>query len=392
MTKNSKGRTFSVGVLVSVALVIFAVAVMAISKESRLFAPKVRYWTLFENTSGLTEASPVRLAGVQVGTVADIRFDDDERQNRIRVDIAVDRSVRHRIREGTVAYLKSLTYLSQDKYIELVPGDPDGTELAADQFIEPGISIWRETLERGQSIAEDVKEITSALREVLVAINSGGGLLQELVHNPEFGRHGLKDVEKSLASIRNVLGGVEQGKGVAGLILNDEEYARRQRDNIDDALGHLRSAMQRIDGDDGLIAQFEDPDGEIREMITDLSGSATALRGVAEGIENGHGLLGRLARDDEFGESLTRKIDEIASYTASILGKIDRGEGSVGGIINDPTVHEGLKDIVAGVRKSRMGKGFLRHYEKKGAKLREEPEEEAEASSDDEAGESSPTP
>jgi len=392
LTNNRKGRTLSVGALVSLALVIFAVAVMAISKESRLFAPKVRYWTLFENTSGLTEASPVRLAGVQVGTVEEIRFDDDERQNRIRVEFAVARSVRHRIREGTVAYLKSLTYLSQDKYIELVSGDPDGAELEADQFIEPGMSIWRETLERGQSIAEDVKEITSALREFLVAINTGGGVLQELIHNPEFGRHGLKDIEKSLSSFRNVLSGVEQGKGFAGLVLSDEEFARRQRDNIDSALGHLRSAMQRIDGDDGLIARFEDPDGEIRQILGDLRGSAASLREVAEGIEKGQGLLGRLARDDEFGESLTRKIDEIAGYTASILGKIDRGEGSVGGIINDPAVHEGLKDIVAGVRKSRMGKGFIRHYEKKGAKLREEQEVEAESGSDDGAGESPPTP
>lgn len=392
MTRTNSARTFRVGVLVSAALVVFAVAVMAISKESRLFAPKVRYWTLFENTSGLTVASPVRLAGVQVGTVADIRFADDERQNKIRVELAIDRSVRHRIRAGTVAYLKSLTYLSQDKYIELVPGDPDGESLAAGQFIEPGVSVWRETLARGQSIAEDVKEITSALREFLVAINSGGGLLHELVHNPEFGRHGVKDIEKSLASISTVLGEVEQGKGFAGLVLSDDEFAHRQRDNIDQALSHLRSAMERIDGDDGLIARLEDPDGEIRRTIADLRGSATALRGVAEGIDQGHGLLGRLVRDDEFGETLTLKIDEIAGHAASIMGKIDRGEGSVGAIINDPTVYEGLKDIVAGVRKSRVGKGFLRHYEKKGAKLRDEMEDEAEQELDDGEGDSAPTP
>jgi phospholipid/cholesterol/gamma-HCH transport system substrate-binding protein len=148
--------------------------------------------------------------------------------------------------------------------------------------------------------------------------------------------------------------------------------------------------MQRIDSDDGLVARLEDRDGEIRRMIADLSVSAASLRKVAERIELGHGLLGRLTRDDEFGESLTRKIDEIAGHAASILGKIDRGEGSVGGIINDPTVHEGLKDIVAGVRKSRVGKGFIRHYEKKGAEIREE--EEDEASADDGAEEPSPAP
>ncbi|HET6277702.1 MAG TPA: MlaD family protein [Candidatus Polarisedimenticolia bacterium] len=390
MTNTSKGRAFRVGALVSVALVVFAIAVMAISKESQLFTPKVNYWTLFENTSGLTEASPVRLAGVQVGMVSDIRFDDDERQNRIRVEFAIARSARHRIREGTLAYLKSLTYLSQDKYIELAPGDPDGKELDPGQFIEPGVSVWHETIARGQSIAEDVKEITSALRDFLVAINTGGGVLQELVHNPEFGRHGMKNIEESLSSIRNVLARMEQGEGFAGLLLSDDEFARRQKDNLDDALNHLRSAMQRIDSEDGLVARLEDRDGEIRRMFADLAVSAASLREVADGIEKGHGLLGRLSRDDEFGESLTRKIDEIAGRAASILGKIDRGEGSVGGIINDPTVHEGLKDIVAGVRKSRMGKGFIRHYEKKGAEIREG--EEDGAGAEDETEEPPPAP
>lgn len=380
MTTTTKGRILRVGALVSLALIIFAIAVMAISKESRLFAPKVSYWTLFENTSGLTEASPVRLAGVQVGMVSDIRFDEDERQNRIRVEFAIDRGVRHRIREGTVAHLKSLTYLSQDKYIELVPGDPAGKELDPGGFIEPGVSAWRETLARGQSIAEDVKEITAALRVLLVAVNTGGGVLQELIHNPEFGRHGVKDIEKSLSSIRSVLERMEQGEGFAGLLLSDDEFARRQKENLDDALAHLRSAMQRIDSEDGLVANLEDRDGEFRRMVAALSTSAASLREVTDRIERGQGLLGRLTADDEFGESLTRKIDDIAGHAASILGKIDRGEGTVGGIINDPAVYEGLKDIVAGVRKSRMGKGFIRHYEKKGAEIREE-EEKAEEQS-----------
>jgi phospholipid/cholesterol/gamma-HCH transport system substrate-binding protein len=387
---RGKSRELSVGFLVSLAVVIFAVAVMAISKESRLFVPKVRYWTLFENTSGLTEASPVRLAGVQVGTVEEIRFDDDRQQNRIRVEFTVARSFKHRIRTGTLAHLKSLTYLSQDKYIELVPGDPDGMEIAAGQYIEPGTSMWRETLARGQGIAEDVKEITAALRDFLVAVNTGGGVLQELIHNPEFGRGGLKDIERSLSSLRTVLSKIEGGQGFAGLMLSDDEFARRQKENIDTALAHLRSAMERIDGDDGLIARLEDPDGEFRRVLEDLRGTSAALREVAERIGEGRGLIGRLATDDAFAESMTRRLDEIAGHAASILGKIDRGEGSVGAIINDPAVHEGLKDIVAGVRKSRMGKGFIRHYEKKGAEIREKDEEEAEAGP--EGGESGEPP
>jgi hypothetical protein len=59
-------KEVSVGAFVSLGVIVFAVGVMAISKERRLFTPKVRYWSRFDNTSGLADGSPVRLVGVQI--------------------------------------------------------------------------------------------------------------------------------------------------------------------------------------------------------------------------------------------------------------------------------------------------------------------------------------
>ena len=47
------------------------------------------------------------------------------------------------------------------------------------------------------------------------------------------------------------------------------------------------------------------------------------------------------------------------------------GKGTIGGLVNDPEVYQGLKDVVGGFQKSRVGKGIVRHYGKKGAKERE---------------------
>ena len=82
-------KEISVGIVVSIGIVIFAVTIMAISKESRLFVAKVQFWTVFDNTSGLTLGSPVRLIGVQIGTVEKIGFDENVEESRIRVDFSV---------------------------------------------------------------------------------------------------------------------------------------------------------------------------------------------------------------------------------------------------------------------------------------------------------------
>ena len=376
MALSRATKELSVGAVVSLGLIVFAVAVMAISKESRLWVPKVRYWTNFENTGGLSSGSPVQLVGVQIGTVESIKFPEDIRETRIKVVISVDRTYASRIRNGTLAYLKSLSYLSLDKYIELTPGDPTRPGLEPDEFIPPGVSILAETIQTGQSIADDVKEITASLRDLLIAINRGGGIVQEMIHNPEFGRDGMENLEGSLASVRRVLEGVEQGQGFAGTLLTDDAFSQRQAENIDEALSHLRSIMEQLDSGGGLVHELTADEGAGVEAIRDLREATAALRKTAEDLREGKGLVARLLNDEAWASRLLDNLEKTTGHAESILRKIDGGEGSLGGIVNDPEVYEGLRDVMAGMRKSRIGKAVIRHYGKKGAKRRAREEEE----------------
>ena len=365
-------RELSVGAVVSVGLIVFAIAVLAITEESRLFYPKVEYWTRFDNTSGLARGSPVRLVGVQIGTVDDIVFPTDLKEFKIKVVFRVDRAFAPRIRRGTVAYLKSLTYLSQDKYVELTPGDPEQPQLAEGEYIDSGMSAWEETLLQGQGIADDLKEITASFRDLLVALNQGQGIVQEMIHNPEFGRKGAADLEGSLASLRRLLEGMEQGRGLAGAVLRDKDLAQRFSVSLDESMTHLKSILARLDEPEGALAQLSDPKGKGAALMQDLGAGAASFRQAAEAIQKGEGTIGKLVHDREYADSLLGKIDRSAGHLDSILGKIDRGEGTLGGIVNDPAVYEGLKDVVAGIQKSKIGKGMIRHYGKKGAEEREQ--------------------
>jgi len=379
-------RELWVGIVVALALVLFALGVLAISKESRMFVRKNAYWTRFDNTSGLVSGSPVRLVGVQIGTVDEVTFPTDLAEIRIKVTFKVDRAFAPRIRAGTVAYLKSLSYLSQDKYIELTPGDPTQPVLPPGEFIASGRSTWEETLERSQSIADDVKEITASLRDVLVAMNRGQGVVHDMIHNPEFGRQGVADLEGSLTSLRRILERIDQGEGLAGAMLSDPVYARRQMENLDASLARLRSLLERFDNPDGMVAQLTDPQGKASRILDRVDQGVEAMSGAAKQVAEGDGVVGRLVNDKEYADSLLKKVDEAAGHIGSILRKIDAGEGSIGGLVNDPDVYEGLRDIVAGIQKSRIGKGMLRHYGKKGA------QERAEAAAEEPPPSPGPTP
>ena len=55
------------------------------------------------------------------------------------------------------------------------------------------------------------------------------------------------------------------------------------------------------------------------------------------------------------------------------MEKIDEGQGTLGGLINDPTVHDDLKTILGGAKKSKLLK-FLIHQATKGGEEAEKEE------------------
>jgi phospholipid/cholesterol/gamma-HCH transport system substrate-binding protein len=355
----------TVGFTILLAGVVLIVGILAVGKESRLFTRKVAYWTAFPNVSGLSEGSPVQLVGVRVGTVSRVDFSPDLGDRQIRVTILVERSYADRIREGTQALLKSLSYVSQERYIELTPGDPDRPILRPGSRIEPGLSGLAELTEMGRGIADDVKDITAQLRELLMSLNKGGGILPEMIRNPDFGKESLQGVQDTVTSIQRITGRIEKGEGLAGQLLMNKEYAARQMASLESSLDRLRTVLEKLESGHGAAGELLAEGGKGEKLLDSLLATTSDLKEVTTQIKAGNGLAGRLVQDDAAAKAILSNLQKTTAHLESITAKIDRGEGSVGALINDPEVYEGLRDVVGGIRKSRMGKGVIRHYQKK---------------------------
>ena len=287
---NSKEA--SVGFVIFVAGVILIVGILAVGKESRFFTRKVEYWTEFPNVSGLAEGSPVQLVGVRVGTVSRVEFSPDLGDRQIRVIILVNRAFSDRIREGTEALIKSLSYVSQERYIELTPGDPERPVLPPGSRIEPGISGLAELTEMGRGIADDVKDITSQLRELLIALNKGGGILPEMIRNPDFGRDSLQGIHETVSSIQRISGRIERGEGLAGQLIMNKEYAGRQMASLDASLDRLRGLLEKIDSGQGAAGEILAKGGKGEQLLDNLLSASADLKGDA-GTDPGRKRPGR---------------------------------------------------------------------------------------------------
>ncbi len=68
-----------------------------------------------------------------------------------------------------------------------------------------------------------------------------------------------------------------------------------------------------------------------------------------------------------------KRMGKALDHFGSILEKIDTGQGTLGGLINDPTVHEDLKSILGGAKRSNLLKYLIRQTIQKSEDEQEKP-------------------
>jgi phospholipid/cholesterol/gamma-HCH transport system substrate-binding protein len=363
------GREVAVGALFSLALVILAMAIMAVGEGSRLFAEKVGYSVVFPSAEGLVVGSPVKMSGVVVGSVQEIRLSTDPNTTGIEVRIGVDNAYAPRVRDDSRAALRILQLLSGEKFVEIMPGSPDEPPLAEGSKIE---TLQEQALlEQAAVTAENLNEITISLKNILEQLESGEGLIGQMINDPEFGKEGLEAFRGALVNLEALTGDLRRGRGVVGRLLQDEGFARRL-DETFSAVGQLAQSIQALDLEEGAMGALLRDGGPGERAVEDFSAAASSLRRLAERLESEQGILGQMLASPEGQDQFAEDLRRLVSNLAEISDKINRGDGTLGALVNDRTVYEGMEDVVAGVNDSKFARWLIRRYQKRGIKAGDE--------------------
>jgi len=363
-------RNLAVGLTVGVAATILLLAVLVLGRDRALFTPRDEFTLLLPNVEGLQVGSPVKLVGVQVGVVTDIRLPDSGETSMVRVILNINRSYSDRVREDTEANLRVLSLLGGEKYIELTLGSPERAALPAGSEIRASLSDLDRMFSQGSNITTDLAEITGTLRQIFDRIQKQEGMLGRLLMDPTFGRDSLEDVRKTLGSLSRIAAQIEGGEGLIGAALHDPELRDRVVQRLPQLLDDIDAVVVGLRDPATPIGSILLPGGQGEAAIADVRAAAESIRRSAESLENGNGLAGRLLHDSEYADRVLGDLEATLRNAASITGKIDRGEGSVGAFVNDPAVYDGLRDVVTGLQDSRFLKWMVRRYGRKGAEAR----------------------
>src|SRR5260370_24510218 len=130
------GREFKVGLFVIFGLSLTMLAVFLVGDIRRLWDRKVEYGTAFEDVAGLKPGAPVRMGGLDIGTVTRVGHDRDLADTRIYVQMSIIKREAARIRTDSVAHVVNKGLLG-DKMVELTIGSPQKPQLSPVGLMPP---------------------------------------------------------------------------------------------------------------------------------------------------------------------------------------------------------------------------------------------------------------
>jgi phospholipid/cholesterol/gamma-HCH transport system substrate-binding protein len=341
------------GVFVVLGVVAFTLAIFLLGQKSALFTRTNTLLVYFDDISGLVVGAPVRLAGLEVGTVAALKLSPQLSEKKTQVRLLVQSRYLPRIRASSEAFIDSNGLLG-DKIVNISMGDPGSAALADGATLRAGRATSLEGL------AATVTRALGSATNVVAAVDKLVGDERTVKLRD--------DLARGASSLAQLLAQVEHGDGLAHRLLYDRRLS-------EDALGILaqthavasraNGALRRVNalleeverGDGSMHALLYEADG--KRALANLAGAAGELQTLLAAVREGEGMVHTLVYDPSQAGFL-RDLGALAGTLNQLVQDVAKGRGTVGGLLRDPTVYEDLKTLLGNVQRNVLFKALVR--------------------------------
>lgn len=348
-------RDIKVGAFVLAGIIVLSFVIFMIGQERRLFSSKEEFFTVFDDVQGLRRGSPVRMGGVDIGSVSEVSYGDDAKDTHIYVRVSIVAEEAPRIRKDSVASIDAKGLLG-DKMVVISVGSP-GTP----------------SVPSGSKIPSTEGEDMAAMLGKLGALSTK---VEHVVDNLERTTTSLadedfhQDLRSGVKSLSQVLAALERQDGYLGKLVGDPEEAAR----VSRAVGELEQTTQALHQAaatvNRILGQVQDGPGLAHEVLYGSEGAQAAqqighaaeevsltLKGVREGDGLMHGVL---FGGGESGELVTN-LNQISGEAREIMAGLRAGRGTLGALLVDPSVYEDLKLLLGNVQRNKALRALVRY-------------------------------
>lgn len=348
-------REFKVGAFALAGLMCVGTVIFMIGEERKLFEKQLIYQAKFEQVQGLRSGSPVRMGGVDIGTVTEVKYGEVAEDKQIHVKMSVVEGESRRIRQDSVATIEGKGLLG-DKMIVITVGN---------QRL-PQVPVGGEVTSKE---GDDMAALMGKLGNITVQVEKVVGNLEKTTSSlADEKLHG--DLRGSVESMNGILKAVDGGDGYVGKLIKSPEESQRLSQvmqNLENATAQLNRTTASINA---ILARVENGPGLAHEVlygeesakaVSQFGGAADELRQTLKGIRDGNGIARSVIYGDEGSQQMLSNLNQMSGDLKQVVADMKAGKGTLGALLVDPSVYEDLKIVLGNVERNKALRALVRY-------------------------------
>lgn len=330
-TRSLAWTELKIGLLAVGALALTMTLIFLLGSGGGFFWQRYPLKIVFDDVAGLKPGAPVRLAGVEIGSVEDVQFVGAQ----VEVLIEVAEAQQPRITSESRAVLGSVSLLGEAAIdISAAPG---GTPIPAWGYIPTGRPTPTVADVAGEA-TEGIEAATALLRD----IRAGRGTVGKLFTDDAV----FRELQELLTAADRVASRIAAGEGTLGrLVADDALYSQ-----MTSAVADLNAITARIRSGEGSLGQLvSDP-----AFAKSLTGTTQNMERVTAKLNSSEGTAGKLLNETVLYDRLTTTMQRLETLTTNL----NAGEGTMGQLLKNQQLYENmnltvleLREFLAEVRK-----------------------------------------
>ncbi|NRB49415.1 MAG: MCE family protein [Saprospiraceae bacterium] len=307
--RKEQTEVTKLGVFVTIAVVLFTVAVYYIGNQQNLFGANFRVNTVFSHVKGLQPGNNVRYSGIDVGIVDHIEIVND---TTIRVEMLLERRVRSFMKSNAVAKIGS-DGLVGNMIINVNPGEGLGEPITEGGTIPSTANMETDEVMNSLEITtENIALLTQKLLEVTTAIQAGEGPIAKLLEDPSWSSY----LSRTLGRLNETTTNME---AITRQLHRDLDPSRSEGSPLSFLLRDTTfgKEMDQLSTEiDSLILQRTQPIlTNMEEASADIATTSAALRKLTEDLNLEEGLAGTVLKDSIAAEDLRQILSNLNEGT-----------------------------------------------------------------------------
>lgn len=326
------------GLFILCAVLLFCGGVLMMGDKTKMFVPKGSLSLLMTDVAGLKVGAPVWLAGVDVGLVTGINFENPRENNQVEVILQISVGALKKIGTDSRITIKTRGLMGE-KYVDITP-----SQSYSDR---PPTKLYGENVARLDDVMQKAGSSFEKLNSIMERIDKGEGSLGKLTTDKK-----LYDNLVTLSMELKILAdAINRGEGSLGKLMRSDEPFNKIVTILNRADATLTD-IQSADGTLGKLVRDRELYDKMVKLADKSSLAADDMRELKRILTSKDNTIGKLLTDAELYDKgvvlMTRADNAVKSFEA-VAAKMRTTDGTAGKLLNDREAYEKLVKMLESV-------------------------------------------